>query len=71
MSTATSNKPVASNVARIIEKKGFKQKAIAERMGITNQMLSDILNGRKAIRPEDSLLLMNALGINASELYQE
>ena len=71
MSTATSNKPVASNVARIIEKKGFKQKAIAERMGITNQMLSDMLNGRKAIRPEDSLLLMNALGINASELYQE
>jgi len=71
LSTATSNKPVASNVARIIEKKGFKQKAIAERMGITNQMLSDILNGRKAIRPEDSLLLMNALGINASELYQE
>jgi Plasmid maintenance system antidote protein len=71
LSTATSNKPVASNVARIIEKKGFKQKAIAERMGITNQMLSDMLNGRKAIRPEDSLLLMNALGINASELYQE
>lgn len=33
----------------IINSKGLKQKAVAERMGITDKKLSEMLNGRKKI----------------------
>ena len=36
-------------IRRIINSKGLKQKAVAERMGITDKKLSEMLNGRKKI----------------------
>ena len=61
MSTANSNIPLATNVARVI----------AERIGVTDQTLSDMLNGRKVMRPECVTRLTSALGVDANELYRE
>ena len=65
------NAPVSDNVIRIIDAQGLKQKHIAEKMGVHQQTLSDMLRGRKLIKACDTKALANALGVDANELYRE
>lgn len=55
-------------VKSIIAGKGIKHKFIAEKMGITDRKLSDILNGRKTIDIELIMLFCNALEISPNEI---
>lgn len=62
------NAPVAENIKAIIEEKGLKQAIIAKRAGCSQQMLSDMLNGRRLIKANDIARISLALGVDANYL---
>ncbi len=63
------NQPVAYNASKIIESMGLKKKAVAEKAGYSEQMLSDMLNGRKVIRIVDAVRIRDALGVDSNTLF--
>lgn len=63
------NQPVTSNILRIINAKGLKKKTVAEKAGYSNQQFCDMLNGRKIIRPLDTMAIAAALDVDASDLF--
>lgn len=65
------NDPVAKNAARIIDERGLKRKNVARSAGYSEQMLSDMMNGRKIIRIADVTRLRNALGVSYNELFAD
>src|ERR1700685_4254946 len=64
-------------IARELERAGMAQKNLAERTGLSEKHISQIINGEASITVETSLLLENALGgsasfwINLEKKYQE
>ena len=69
MNTKKYNAVVPANILRIVKERGLKQCAIAERAGYSKQQFSDMLNGRKIIKPCDTLKIATALGVEAGELF--
>ncbi|MCB6293782.1 helix-turn-helix domain-containing protein [Anaerostipes caccae] len=65
------NYPVAENAARLMDEKMLKRKAVAKELGYSEQMLSDMLNGRKLIKVCDILLISNVLRIEVEKLFQK
>lgn len=63
------NASVPANIDRIIEAKGLKQNAVAERAGFSKQQLSAMLNGRRIIKVCDVLAIADALGVEVNELF--
>ena len=61
---------VALNVKRIIEQKGLKQKSVAERIGLSENQMSALLNGRKIIDSEIITSLCSALNSDPNELFK-
>lgn len=61
---------MTSNILRIINVKGLKQKVVAEKAGYSSQQFSDMLNGRKIIRPLDTKAIAIALEVDANELFK-
>lgn len=70
MNINSQNQPVTSNILRIISVKGLKQKVVAEKAGYSSQQFSDMLNGRKIIRPLDTRAIAIALEVDANELFK-
>lgn len=70
MSIANMNATVPIAVIRIIGERGLKQGAVAERAGMSNQMLSDMLNGRRLIKARDVLALAKALDVTPNDLFR-
>lgn len=70
MNINSQNQPVTRNILRIIRVKGIKQKVVAERAGYSSQQFSDMLNGRKIIRPMDTKAIAIALEVDANELFK-
>ncbi len=70
MNIDSRNQPVTSNILRIINVKGLKQKVVAEKAGYSSQQFSDMLNGRKIIRPLDTKAIAIALEVDANELFK-
>lgn len=60
---------VVHNARRIINERGFKNKAIAEKAGYTEKQFSNMLNGRRTITSTDVLRLSNALGVTPNDLF--
>lgn len=60
---------VVTNAKKIIESKGLKQKAVAQRMNCTERQLSDILNFRKIVDSEIVENLCNALNVTPNDLF--
>lgn len=52
-----------------IRRSGYKDKFVAEKMGIEPRKLSDILNGRKIIDEKIILSFCNALNVEPNELF--
>lgn len=69
MSIAECNATVPKNLSRIIKERGLKQSAVAQWAGFTSQQFTDMLNGRKLIKPCDAAALANALGVNIGDLF--
>ena len=55
---------IINNIKRIIEEKGMKQVAIAERAGFTASEFSNMLNGRKLL-PK----IASALGVDLNKIF--
>lgn len=62
---------VADNVRTMIDEKGYRYSAIAERAGYTRQQLSDMLNGRKLILADDCAKLRKAIGCTYDDLFRK
>lgn len=70
MSIANYNYPADKNITELIDKKGLKKKSIAEKAGYSEQMLSDMLNGRKIIRICDLKRLKKALDVSYNDIFE-
>ena len=70
MTIAESNSPVAEGIALIISQTGVRQSFVAQKAGYTDQMLSDMLNGRKVIRACDVPRLAMALSVTTNDIYE-
>lgn len=57
------------NIMRIISEKGLKQGNVAKKAGYSRQQFSDMMNGRKIIKPCDALAIANAMEVTMDELY--
>lgn len=62
---------VQGNLIRIIEEKELKKKGVAKRAGISAQMLSDIIAGRKIIRADMIPALASAVDVPIPELFKD
>ena len=71
MSIAEYNGKIPENIRKIIAEKGFKQGFIAKRAGMTDQQLTDIVNGRRIIKVSDVTSLASALGVGILDIYGE
>lgn len=69
MSIKQINEPVSGNIERIINEKGLKKCAIAQKTGFTSQEFSDILNGRRIIKVNEVPHIAKALDVSLSELF--
>ncbi|WP_317395695.1 helix-turn-helix transcriptional regulator [Blautia hydrogenotrophica] len=61
---------IIQNIKSIINRKGMKQKVVAERAGFTPQEFSNILNERrKLLRVEYMPAIADAMEVDVNELY--
>lgn len=61
---------VATNIKKVIEEKGAKQKTIACASGFNEKEFSNMLNGRKIIKADDVLPIAVALGVTPNDLLK-
>ena len=71
MTISEANTPLARGIQKIIVKRGLKNMYVAEKAGFTSQELSDMINGRRLIKPCDVPRLATALGVIAGHIYSE
>lgn len=69
MSIAECNSSVPRNLNRIIKERGLKQSAVARWAGYSDQQFTDMLNGRKIIKPCDILAISDAIGVSVGDLF--
>ena len=65
------NEEVLQNIKNIIKDKGYKKKAIAAKMGYTENQFSDLLNGRRIVRLDDIILLCDLLEVQPNEIIKK
>lgn len=63
------NTVVVPNIRRIINERGLKQYAVAERAGYTKQQFNAMLTGRKLITDVDICKITSVLGVDANTLF--
>lgn len=59
------------NVRRVMKEKGLKQLAVAEKVNLTPNIFSNMLNERKIITVEHIPYIADALDVNVSELFKK
>jgi transcriptional regulator with XRE-family HTH domain len=62
---------VVSNIKRIINEKGLKQKFVAEKACFTEQEFSNLLSGRKRFDVTYVIPICKALDVNPNELFRK
>lgn len=63
------NTDVIPNIRKIINERGLKQCAIAEKAGYSKQQFNAMLTGRKLITDSDILKIITALDVDANALF--
>lgn len=69
MNVSSYNAMLPVNIACAIKMRGMKNNTVAERAGFTKQQFSDMLNGRKIIKPCDILAISDAIGVSVGDLF--
>lgn len=64
------NNPVASNITKIINKKGLKYKIVAEKSNLTPQAFCNLLNGRRTLKASEVVNIAKALDVEVNELFK-
>lgn len=62
---------VQANLKRIIDEKALVQKGVAKRAGMSEQMFSAIMTGRKVIRADMVPALATAVDVPIAELFRD
>lgn len=57
-------------IARYIRDRGFKQAAIAAKVGLTDQQLCDILKKRRKLDANEMFMLCEAMNISPDQLFK-
>ena len=70
MSSSEYNMMLPANIVRLITARGLKNGAVAEKAGFTKQQFSDMLNGRRLIKPCDIIAISEALGVDVHVLFE-
>lgn len=65
---ARNQQKTIDNIRYLIRSKGLKQTFVAEKAGLTDQQLTDILNNRRLLRVEHLEPLARALGVTIETL---
>ncbi len=60
---------LARGIERCIQRKGLLKKQVACDAGFSEQMFSDMLNGRKIIRAEYMPQIAEAIGVEVADIY--
>ncbi len=63
------NTVVIPNIRRIINERGLKQYAVAEKAGYTKQQFNAMLTGRKLITDVDICKITSVLDVDANALF--
>lgn len=71
MNATKYNAMLPVNIACEVKARGMKYGAVAERAGFSKQQFSDMLNGRKIIKPCDILAISSALEMDVGELFTD
>mgnify|MGYP004649546653 CR=1 FL=1 len=71
MKIQTANASVPGNIRRIIDARGLKQYAVAERAGINNQAFSNMMTGHRLIKASDIANIADALGVTPNDLFRQ
>lgn len=71
MNASTYNMMLPANIVREIKYRGLKNGAVAEKAGFSKQQFSDMLNGRRIIKPCDILAISDALGVSVDDLFTD
>ncbi len=62
---------LGERIGEYIKRSGMKQKAIAERAGMSMQQMSDICNGRRRIEAVEYFRICEALGVDLDYFRKE
>ncbi len=69
MNASRYNVMLPINISKAINERGMKNIAVAEKAGYTAKQFSDMLNGRRIIKPCDILAIADALDMSVDELF--
>lgn len=58
-------------IKKIIEERGYKYKAIAGRIGVSEQIFSSIMTGRRKMSTDEFFKFCELMDIDPSSLYKE
>lgn len=61
---------ILKTIKRIIVERDLKKKSIAREMGLTPQQFSNLLKGKKTIKPNDIVKICEVLEISPNELFE-
>lgn len=70
MDIATMNHGVPEAIEQIILRRGMKKCVVAERAGMSAQMLTDIFANRRLIKMNDLVALARALDCSPNEFFK-
>lgn len=65
----TGQEIIAQNIRKEINKRGLKQRYVAERAGFDVRSFNNMLTGRKIILAEYIPVIANALGVTPNDLF--
>lgn len=60
---------IINNIKELVKRSEIKQGAIARKAEFTDQSFSDMMYGRKLLRPEYIPRIARALGVSVNEIY--
>lgn len=69
MTLMEAQRAISARIKYIISIKGLYQSYVANRIGVTEQQFSDMLNGRKVIRAEHVPIIAEALDVEPNDLF--
>lgn len=64
------NNPVASNIIKIVDRKGLKQKVVAENANMSPQAFCDVLNGRRILKVSEVNNIAKSLDVEVNDLFK-
>ena len=67
----TVEESVGRQIQRIRRERGYTQQVFSEMVGISTNYLSDVERGKKSVRLEKLVLIMNELQCSADDLFMD